>query len=108
MAWFRLASHLHLPLQEVMQKTTSQEFVDWMTFLDQEVNSFHREDYYLAQIAAEVRRTFTKNPSHIKTKDFIIEFKTNTSKKKTSKKSPEEKLKMSKTYWLSLSGVKNV
>jgi len=72
--WYQLASHLHLPLQEVQQKTTSTEFIEWKKYLKEEPNDFHREDYYLAQIAAEIRRGNIKNPRSLKLTDMLIPF----------------------------------
>jgi hypothetical protein len=43
-----------------------------LTFLTRET----KQDFYLAQIAAEVRRSNMKNPGSIKVKDFLLTFRT--------------------------------
>lgn len=50
------------------------EFVTWMAYLEEEVNDFNPLYYYLAQIAAEVRRNISKDPTKPKLKDFLIKF----------------------------------
>lgn len=57
-----------------MERTTSTEFVDWMRFLHLEMNSKRKEDYYLAQIAAEVRRSLVKKPQEVQVQDFLLNF----------------------------------
>ena len=54
------------------------------------------EDYYLAQIALEVRRTKAKNPAALKLKHMLIQFASKT------KKSTQETLQASKNYWMGL------
>ena len=72
-------------------------------FLDEEVNAFHREDYYLAQIAAEIRSGYVKNPNSVKISQFLLEF---TSSQPQKEKSREEYLKQSKSAWLGAVGIK--
>lgn len=93
-----LASHLHLPLQEVLSKTTSSEFNMWMIYLEEEINGFHREDYYLAQIAAEIRKGQVKNPKKVKVKDMILQFSIGRKQKKTPM-DKEESINRSKAFW---------
>lgn len=57
-----------------MRKTTSSEFLEWCQYLDSKQNEFHREDYFFAQIAAEVRRGLVKDPASIRVEDFLIKF----------------------------------
>jgi hypothetical protein len=64
-------------LQRVKRETTIREYYLWLEYLEWDINAFHREDYYLAQIATEVRRTITKR-SHMRSLDpkkFLIKFK---------------------------------
>ncbi len=96
-----------MSLQEVMDKTTSTEYVDWMTYLDAEVNSFHREDYYLARIAMEVQKTAVRNPDNLQIKDFILKFESANEKGKQEALSSDEKLQKSKNFWFSVLGVTN-
>lgn len=79
LAWYTLASHLHMSKQRCQFETSSSEFVDWMVYLEQDVNAFHREDYYWAQIALEIRKVFAwgKSKRHWQIKDLLILFKEN-------------------------------
>jgi len=72
LGWLRLASHLHLPLQVVMSLTTSTEYYLWMEYLDNEDRKNSKQEYYLAQIALEVRRNWAKNPNSYKLDDFLF------------------------------------
>ena len=104
MGWYRLASHLHKTVQEVRQKTTSTEFVLWMEYLEKDTNAFHREDYYLAQIAAEIRRSFVKKPKQVKLKDFLLKF---VMQEKPKKLSIKERTKRMKQFWFFHVGLKD-
>lgn len=94
-----------MTVQECQQKMTSSEFIMWCEYLrgDYENNIFHRLDYYLAQVACEVRRSFVKNPKSIKMQDFVIEFAKKKPKKKIKKSFDIEK---SKAFWFGGLGLK--
>jgi len=71
-----------------------------MEYLDIEVNSFHREDYYLAQIAAEIRRGNVKDPEKVSVEGMKLKFRlTNEVKKK-----PPPTCEQSKSFWKALIG----
>ena len=70
----RLASHLHMSLDEVKCKTSSSQFILWMQYLEWEINSFDKTAHYLAQIATEVRRSWVKKPESVKFQDFVMKF----------------------------------
>jgi hypothetical protein len=72
LAWFRVASHLCIPVEELAERITHREFVSWLEYLNQEDTVVSKEDFYLAQIAAEVRRSFDKYPNKVKTKSFLL------------------------------------
>ena len=89
-----------MALQEVQDKTTSSEFVDWMWYLDWlDTDGFHREDYYLAQIASEIRRSFIAKPEKVRLTDFLLKFQ---EKKPEPVLMPEQRMKKSKSAWLGL------
>lgn len=85
----------------MQELTTATEFVEWIAYLDMDVNAFHREDYYLAQIAAEVRRGRVKDPSRVRTEDLLIKFKF-----RSGWATPANNLETSKSFWLGSLGVK--
>ena len=101
--WYHLADRLNTPLQELQSKTTSTEFLDWIIYLELEPNTFHRLDYYLAQIAAIIVKVNSKKNSSVKLEDYILNFKSVTEPKKLNWK---ERMKRSKDYWKSIVGLK--
>lgn len=80
----------------MQDKLTYREFIEWLIFLQIEDNRETKMDYYLAQIAAEVRRGQAKNPKLVKVKDFIVQFMT----------PQQSKAKYSKDTWAALLKVK--
>lgn len=55
-------------------KTSASQFVLWMEYLDWEANAFDKTCYYLAQIAAEMRRSYIKRGVVVRVEDFILKF----------------------------------
>lgn len=84
--------------------TTSTEFIQWKEYLRQAVDDFDKQDYYLAQIAKEIRATRMKSgaASKLKLKDFLLKF-TSSKKKKKEEKSTSSS---SRSHWLGLLGIK--
>lgn len=73
MWWFRLASHLHLPLQRVQAETTYSEFLDWIHYLQHEYpNDFNPDHWYYAKIIATIKASNSKEAVSIK--DQLISF----------------------------------
>lgn len=70
----------------------------WLEYLDKEVHEFHREDWYMAQIASEIRRGIVSNPRSVKLKDFILKF--------TGGSEAARNPMSSKKTWLSIFGIK--
>lgn len=79
---------------------TRTEFFDWLVFLRMEKEEHGKMDYYLAQIAAEVRRTRVKHPNQVKTKDLLLRTTS------TTVVPTPEKRSASKSIWLSALKVK--
>lgn len=88
-----------MTLQEAQATTTSSEFVEWCAWMDAREARTTRDHYYLAQIAAEVRRGNTKPSTarRIKIRDFLLRF-TATPKDKPTKPSPQHLAAM-KAVW---------
>lgn len=92
-------------LQEMQKGTTSWEFVLWKVFLQERLNRPEIEHYYLAQIAAEIRRVLAKKPREITFKDFLFKFKIPGRKEKPEVLTEEQKkehMDKSKRYWFGL------
>jgi len=102
LGWFRLASHLKMSVGRCQEETTSSQFVMWMEYLNQDVNAFHRENYYWAQIAWIIARVFGGDKNS-KVENYILEFKNDGKKKKLT---AEQEIKKSKSFWQSLVGLK--
>jgi len=85
-----------MSVQRAQFEIPSSEFVDWVVYLDDEPNRFHRDDYNFARLAAEIRRSYVKDPMTVKEESFLIEFR---EKKKVKKLTIEEKTKRDKKFW---------
>ena len=82
--------------QRCMQEHSSTDFVRSIKFMEDETNAFHREDYYLAAIAAEIKRGYVQNPGNVRLQDHILEF--------TQAKEGVNKMMDSKLFWGALTG----
>lgn len=74
LAWYRVASHLHSSVADLRSRITYSEFLDWLQYLNWEEQRRGKLDFYLAQIAAEVRRSYVKHPKTVKLKDFFLTY----------------------------------
>ena len=70
----RVAKALGMSRQECQAKVTSSEFIDWLVFLNDEVNDFHREDYFWAEIAFIMARANSEHPERIEFATFLKKF----------------------------------
>lgn len=75
------------------------EFLDWVEYLRWCEDRTTKDQYFLAQIAAEMRRTIVKNPKDVKLQDFILKWE-RPGEVEAEDKSPEQKLAQSKGAWL--------
>jgi len=105
LSWFRLASHLHSPVQYVKQTTSSLEFTDWIVYLNEEPNRFSALFMYIAQLTAEVRRSWIKQSEvkNINTNDFVIKF---IDEKEYVERKLKQRTEVSKSRWLGRLGIK--
>ena len=78
-----------------------------MEYLNQqETETVNREEYYWAQIAAEIRRSWVKHKTKVSLKDFLIKFSYAKKAKVLSQEEKELRLKKSKSFWLFATGLK--
>ena len=105
LSWFRLASHLHSPIQYVKQTCSSLDFTNWIIYLNEEPNRFNALYTYIAQLTAEIRRSWIRQSQikDIKTNDFIIKF---VNEKELIKTKLKQKIEVSKNRWLGWLGIK--
>lgn len=105
----KLSSRLHLSLRACQQQTDYFEFLQWIQFFKEEdeyeIQHVSKQDFYLAQIAAMVVATNSKNPKSIKIQDFLV--KAEITKKDTRKLTKEERVARAKAFWAPLGGMKN-
>ena len=100
----RLASHLHLPLQVVLNQTTSIEYLQWMEYLDEEEKQYKKFDLYMARLIGETRRSWVAKPKDVDDTTFLIPaYVPKPSGKKLDKKAM---LEQTKNYWLAITGLK--
>ena len=102
LAWFELAYHLHCTVEELEEKITPTEFLEWMSFLRMEQGRVRKLDCYLAQIAAEIRRTIVEKPNQVKISDFLMK----PADKQAAPATLEERIAFSKAAWCSALGIK--
>ena len=95
--WFRLASHLHMPLRDCMERHTHRELLAWNEWLDEQWNQPTRSDHYLMQIAQEVRRSFAKKCP--KFSAFKIPFQTPKPAKPVSPETIAQRAAIAKAIW---------
>jgi hypothetical protein len=91
-----------MTVEELSSRLTYSEFLEWVEFLELEEARHTKQDLYWAQIAAEIRRTIVKSPKDVKVKDFLFEMKAVEPPQAT----PKERVKKSKSAWLTLFGMK--
>lgn len=91
MAWFHVASHLKVPVEELQGRITTTEFLEWIHFLRLEDDRNSKSDLYLAQIAAEIRRGWVEDAREVKVSDFLLGAK--------PVLTPEQRMKKSKAAW---------
>ena len=93
--------------QRCQEETTSTKFLDWMEYLKQDVNAFHREDYFLADIARHIRLASAKDPKKIpRLEHFLLKFKEGIKIRKKKSMTKEEVVEKSKRQWLPWAGIK--
>jgi len=101
--WYRIASHLGRTVQEAQETITSTEFLEWAKFLEwKDTEEFCRQDFYLAQIAAQIQRGQVKNPSSVTIQRKLLRFTF-----KERPKSKEVAIQRSKAYWKALTGIES-
>lgn len=91
-----------------MAETTSRDFVRWRRFAELDMNTLTRGDYYLAQIAAEVRRGNVKHPAKVKIEDLVIKFKTRVAGKRVDPDEVQRRTAQSKAAWFGITNAKKI
>lgn len=72
-----------------------------MLFLEKaDIELFRREDYYFAQLTAEVRRSWVKDKTKISLEDFLMKFSKKKDQTEPSPESKQDNTLRSKQFWL--------
>lgn len=100
--WFRVSHALGIPVAELRARITWTEFLGWLVYLDQAETRRTKQDYYLAQIAAEVRRGLVKKPNTVKLDSFLFEVPKD---KEMTEPSNKQRVQASKRAWLGALGM---
>jgi len=95
-----------MSLQRCQDETTSTQFLSWLAYLDYDVNAFHREDWFLAQIAQEVRRLISNKPKKVRLNWFLLKFTNKKEKKRLTKAEKEKAAARQKKRILAWAGIK--
>lgn len=61
-------------LKEVTSRMSHREYLTRLAWIEENLNDPEKNEFYLMQIASEVRRVLSKNPNKIKLEDFKIKF----------------------------------
>lgn len=89
-------------LKQLMPYT---EFLTWQAYLDNEMNTPGKTEYYLAQIAAEVRRFVAKDPKSPKLADFLNPVKFIRKSQKQEKIDRRLEANRAKAFWFAATGL---
>lgn len=84
--WFYVCEKLGLTLEECLSKVSYVEYRMWMVRRQQEFDEPSRTDYYLMNIAYEIRYVLRKRIPGSSLKDFLLRF----SKKPLAKQTPKD------------------
>lgn len=79
---------------------TSNEFNEKRAHMEMRLNRPTVDQWYLAQIAKEIRRTIVKRGVRLQTTDFLIEFMERVFKPKTEE-DEKKKIENAKSKWFS-------
>lgn len=77
-----------------------------MIYLDMVEDNHSKQDYALARIAAEVRRSYVEHPKKVREKDLLIEFERRTVSE-TKEEDVEAVMESHKRFWFAAVGLKS-
>lgn len=98
--WYLVSYHLKIPVRELKRRLTYEEFNDWLVFLESEyVEPAFKQEAYLAQIAAEVRRSYVADARKVKVMDFLINLTPAAPAKPVLPEDRKVQMAKSKTAW---------
>ena len=96
-----------MPLRECMRTHTNRECMAWLRWLEEQKNNPSRSDYYLMRIAAEVRKSWAKDPTKIQLNQFRINFVPPKQESEQPSLSHEERTAIAKARWFGFLNVRS-
>ena len=66
-----------MSVQRAKAETTSTQFLKWEKFFEEEINEFHREDWFFAQLCFQIyllRLTWGGGKVELTPEDFLMKF----------------------------------
>jgi hypothetical protein len=95
-----------MSLRECMEKHTEREMRITLAWLEMQWDRPSRTDWYLMQVAAEVRKGLVKRPNAVKTEHLKIKFVLDRKRSaRGSALTPQEQMALSKHRWLGAVGL---
>ncbi len=104
MAWYELAYLLRSPVSILKEHITVTEFLGWREFFRVQREKNEKEHFYWAQIAAEVRRSYVKEPAKVKLESFLLKTVTRSAQNRIPAQDYNPGL--SKGIWMAALGMK--
>lgn len=100
--WFLLAREFGQDPWEIQLRWTHRQFMVALQWLRDQWENPDRTDYYLMQIAAEVRRGNAKNPRSVDANDFKMKFRESGRSRRYSRRNltREQAASISKATWM--------
>lgn len=95
-----------MSFQEVQRKHTHREYQMWMAHLEEDWYDMTLTEYYLMQVACEVRRVLAKKPRRIKLEHFRLKWKRKEPEQTGKSKQKETLAQKSKRIWFNILGIK--
>jgi hypothetical protein len=90
-----------MPIGRCLRTHSNRQLLAWLKWLDEQMSTPDRGDWYLMQIACEVRRFMMKDPGRVKPEDFRLRFERPGQKRLTR----EEATAWSKARWFAAAGL---
>ncbi len=92
-----------MPLAECLLRLSHREYLTWLSWLQLQDNEPTVDQYYLMQIAQEVRRGYAKKPKTVKLEHMKLKFKSSVG----TITDPKAAAATAKTRWLTAIGVRH-
>jgi hypothetical protein len=93
-----------MTIGEYLHRSSHREHLVFLAWLDMQWDRPARIEYYLMQVAAEVRRTLVRNPAKVDANDFQLKFKVRGEEKPVTPEQFKKNVEANKKMWLGIVG----